>query len=121
MEQKLIFKDGKFFRGKEEVPVKFGDKEQIALLKEQQDLINNGTDLDWRVHEVYTVSVNWKCCMCLRNNHEDSYDEHDFEPDIDDVANEFDDGVTCTYCKTWHQIEIKNKRIKVFIPKDDED
>jgi hypothetical protein len=64
---KLIIRDGKFFRGMEEVPIECGNKEQIDLLKEMEFLINSYENEGLDIYPDYEVTVTASVvveCIC---------------------------------------------------------
>lgn len=65
---KLI--DGKFYRNGVLEPLKFGDKDQIALMKELNDLAadlnGDGVIIDPDLEEVIKISVDFRC-LCGKN------------------------------------------------------
>lgn len=60
MALKLI--NGKFFEGDKEVPLEFGNKEQIDLIQKVQDAVDNGFEV--QAEEEITYSAHFPCLNC---------------------------------------------------------
>ena len=56
---------GKFYEGDKELPVEFGNKEQIKLMNDQLSLVNalngDGLEVEPEIETVYRVSVSFTC------------------------------------------------------------
>lgn len=103
--------DGKFFRGFEEVKPEFGNKEQIALIRETEKRIsalnNEGLVISTEHEVVYTASLQFRC-VC---------GQHVWKED-DDARNRTDiSGLvgTCQCMKCKKRYEVTEKKGDLII------
>lgn len=97
--------DGKFYDEKgNEVPLEFGNLEQIKLLKEYESRIselNEGLELDVDFETTYTASVKI-VCVCGKNIFFEN--EADDDEDINCLDNL---KKSCRSCKAEYQLFVK--------------
>jgi hypothetical protein len=80
----LTIKNGKFYRGSQEVETVFGDREQIQCLRKYEDLMQSykkGMELEPEVREItsYCHEISWICvCGRMLEVSETSDDEDDW-------------------------------------------
>jgi predicted RNA-binding Zn-ribbon protein involved in translation (DUF1610 family) len=116
--QKLVLRDGHFWRGNEKVPPKFGDIEQIKLLKEAEKRSQmKEVEASFRSEEVaYVANVKFVCPNCKKNEivviGED--DPFEWDPNSDDLHGE---EIECPNCDTYFEIEKGDawNKIKLLI------
>jgi len=103
--QKLVLKGGKFYRGKELVPIEFGNWEQIKLIEEKQEELKaihgEGLIVDVWVEEItyYMAKADFKCIEC--DSTVDIEQEVDDEDDKDDILGE----CKCWKCRAIYEIK----------------
>lgn len=104
---KLILKEGKFFRGAEIVPLEFGNWEQIKLIKEKQERLSaingEGMPVDVWVEEIttYQAQTDFRCIQCDKFVYIES--EVDNEDDKDSLLGTH----SCWHCHAKYEI-LKN-------------
>lgn len=101
--------DGKFFDEKgNEVPMEFGNPEQIKLLKEYESRIlelNEGLPLDVEFETKHTANVSFKC-ICGNN----VFFENEAEDDEDiECLNNMKK--SCYNCKAEYQLFVKEDEL----------
>lgn len=81
---KLTIKNGKFYRGKDEIAPEFGNTEQIALLKQSERLNEEYSsedgvtyEPDFNVYEVVVATVEFNC-VCGRTLEIEGQDGDEF-------------------------------------------
>lgn len=107
-----LFK-GKFYRGDVLVPVEFGNKEQIDLLKKAEEKLKQGVDIDINFEEKvsYTIKASWECPICNHQNSERDYEEYEeFEPDDDDVEEFLQENTHCENCDSDFTLKVVQKK-----------
>jgi hypothetical protein len=89
--EKMTVKNGKFFKGKNEVPIEHGNKEQIQLLKRVEEM-RDGFDPEISIKKKIIMEFQ---CVCGSRNEFDSFTELDEDDPDFLIAGETD---TCHCC-----------------------
>ena len=111
MNVNLILRDGKFYRGREEVAPEIGNREQIALLqakeKELEKIEKNGSPVDYSIERVRAdveISFTCVCGKKITNN----YDRFEFDSpdDLEGEVEAYLDGeeIDCDHCHREYKI-----------------
>jgi ribosomal protein L44E len=101
--------NGKFYDGDKEVPLEFGNREQIELLKTAIAEAEKGHKVNVNTNEkvTYKLSMDWKCCKCFKLNVDDDWNEYeDWEPDFDDIQCFIEDNIECSHCGQEHKLVV---------------
>ena len=103
--------NGKFYDGDKEVPLEFGNREQIELLKTAVAEAEKGHEVNVNTNEkvTYKLSMDWKCCRCFKLNVDHDHDDYEeYEPDFDDIQSYIEDNIECSHCGQEHKLVIDN-------------
>ncbi len=103
--------NGKFYDGDKEVPLEFGNREQIELLKTAMAEAEKGHKVNVNTNEkvTYKLSMDWKCCKCFKLNVDEDYDEYqEYEPDFDDIKLYIEYNIKCSHCEQEHKLVVDN-------------
>lgn len=99
----LRLRDGKFYRGDEEVPLEFGNKEQIALIKKAEQyaewLSGDGLEVDPEITYRATVDIE---CICGDQVYFSEVEHEEYEQSAIDGL--LGDEATCRSCKREYVI-----------------
>jgi collagenase-like PrtC family protease len=99
----MILKNGKFYDGDKEVPLEFGNKEQIKLLREvdrrAEMLQGEGLEIEIVGEEKWTLMAQFRCICSNQIFFED--DNCDDELDINGLCKDR----TCRKCKRVYSVE----------------
>lgn len=119
--QRLELRDGAFWRGSEKVPPKFGDLEQIQLLKEAEKRTQSKeTPATFTTEEVgYVAHVQFVCPNCSNKNRVTLGEDDPYE--YDPSASDLDGGqIECEKCDTCFDI-VRGKKWNELTLKECED
>lgn len=118
---KLTIKEGKFYRGADEVKPEFGNMEQIQCIKdtirkliEEQEMVEalkTGLVLDPTVTAEYTAEVDFRCECGGRVYAEACADDED---DWQALA---DHDITCRSCKKEYRLKVEAGDLIAFLRK----
>ena len=106
----MVLKQGKFYINNVEIPIEFGNADQIRLYKREQqnmDELTEGVELDFEVDTVHTYSAQIKC-ICGYNVF--------FEQEDDDDDNReclADNKRSCNKCKREYKTYMENGELMV--------
>jgi redox-regulated HSP33 family molecular chaperone len=96
MRTSLEIRDGKFFRDGQPEPLKFGDKEQIALLEKEQKRVKELADEGLLIEPDLTISADiYFKCLCGHSLTE--FVEVQSEDEVNEAF--AGESVDCRYCK----------------------
>ena len=123
----IYFKKGKFYdKENVELPLEFGNREQINIIKNQnqrlEELLNEGEEVyvsfepedeDDELNKNFIGHVDWRCIKCATVVEIETWSIE--ENDIDDFNNEEED---CS-CGTNYILEINYKNNLILKIKDD--
>lgn len=104
---KLI--DGKFYEGDKEVPLEFGNRQQIDLLRMAEEEANKGHLVTLNLNETvtYKMSIDWKCCSCMKLNVVYDWEEYEeYEPDHEEMQEFIEESIACKHCNTQHKLKV---------------
>lgn len=114
---KLVLRDGKFFRGSEEVPPIIGDEEQIALLQAQERRLNfyekNGSPVEFDIRRAYVYATMKFTCCCgekIEKKCETTvYDVHNPEDELLECWEH--DTIECKICNREYRFEDGDAKV----------
>ena len=107
--------NGKFYVNGMEVPVEIGNKEQIALLKERQKLMEEGAKIDITTDEVitHTIAAIFKCPSCGKTNYIDDDSEYHF--DDSDIKDLLESESSCKHCGQDFELIARDGKYKYML------
>lgn len=112
---KLI--NGKFYEGDKLVPLEFGNKEQIHLIREAEKLSNllngNGLTVDPEIETTITANVNFRC-ICGKLVH---FYERELTKERDAHKELKGEICKCNNCQRKYVLDIYDKELVVKIRK----
>lgn len=101
--------NGKFYEGDKEIPLEFGNKEQIELLRQALAEAEKGHRVNVNTNEktTYTLSMDWECCRCFKTNVDKDWEEYEeWEPDYQDIQSFIEGNIECSHCGQDHKLIV---------------
>lgn len=98
--KKLTLKDGKFYRGTTEVKPEFGNKEQIALIRQMEARLEQSYTLGdlWDYEETtYVPMLRFDCPFCGKENKIKLDESSEFPTDLSEFEHDVLH-ISCDHC-----------------------
>ena len=105
--EKLTLKDGKFYRGTTEVKPEFGNREQIALIRQMEVRLEQGYTLGdlWDYEEViYVPMLRFDCPFCNKENKIKLDESSEFPTQLSEFSHDVLD-ILCDYCNEHFELQ----------------
>lgn len=118
---KLKLIQGKFYIDSKEVPLQFGNADQIKLIKKSLQIAEEGAPIDFGVNEstTYTISAYYTCPVCNRASRKESDMFEDYEPDDKEIEEFLEEIDHCWKCHSQFELIKKDNTYKLKL-KDNE-
>ncbi len=111
VKQPLVIKNGRFYRGDKEVPIKIGNSEQIALLKRMDrssmQAAKNGIEVNIQAEDIqFEATVRFECICGNKIIKGEAVEDNGSQELPDEQAEEYWDRrtVTCRKCQREYAI-----------------